>query len=39
MLFAFILLLIKWLLIPAIFIIGCLSAIFCPKQGEEIPQQ
>lgn len=41
MLFAFILLLIKWLLIPAIFVIGCLSAIFCPKQqqGEEIPQQ
>merc|ERR1712173_44262 len=38
MLFAFILLLIKWLLIPAICVLGCISAICCPNTDQQITQ-
>ena len=32
MVFAFTLLLIKWLLIPAILVLGCITALCCPHQ-------
>ena len=38
MLFAFILLLIKWLLIPVILIIGCVSALCCPQSRESLTE-
>jgi len=38
MLFAFILLLIKWLLIPVILILGCVSALCCPQSRESLTE-
>ena len=32
MVFAFTLLLIKWLMIPAIIVLGCITALCCPKE-------
>jgi len=35
MLFAFVLLLVKWLLIPALCLTGCISALFCPNDNDD----
>merc|ERR1711953_514910 len=35
MLFAFVLLLVKWLLIPALCLTGCISALCCPNENED----
>ena len=34
MVFAFTLLLIKWLLIPTIVVLGCITAVCCPHQRD-----
>ena len=36
MVFAFTLLLIKWLMIPAIVIVGCITAVCCPKEASQV---
>jgi len=35
MLFAFVLLLVKWLLIPALCLTGCISAVCCPNDNDD----
>ena len=36
MVFAFTLLLIKWLLIPTILVLGCITALCCPHQRDTV---